>query len=233
MKHLVLIRHGESEWNRTRRIQGQSGTGLSDLGRRQAARTAEWLASNHGDAAVLVTSDLERCVETAAYVEDALGRPARREEGLRERHFGDWTGELVDDVLEQHGDLFTRWRQGEDVVSTIGGESSRALSERVLAVLEGIAADLAEHETAVLITHGGPVWHGTHAWLELPEDGALLGGVANCSVTELVADGGWGRRLNCYNQVAHLSSDLQSWFRPSQSPPGRDAEGDGPPAVGQ
>ena len=216
MKRLVLVRHGESEWNRERRIQGQAGTGLTATGREQARHAAQWLSEAH-DGAVLVASDLQRCVETADPIAAALDAEVRQIPDLRERHFGDWTGRLVEEVEEEDGDRFERWRSGEDVLQEVGGESSPDLAARVVGALEGVLDDIPDGGTAVVVTHGGPVWHGTRRFLDLPD--ACLGPVANASITELVADPTWGRRLFLWNQVAHLPHGLRTWLRSADGDP--------------
>ncbi len=204
MTHLVLVRHGESEWNVARRIQGQSGTGLSARGRRQAERTAEVIADVHPDAD-LISSDLERCRLTAELVGSRLGREPSYDPGLRERDFGAWTGRLATEVAGQDRERWERWRAGEDVIAETGGEDSPTLAARVIAVYRRLAADAGDG-TVVCVTHGGPVWHGTRALLEL--DDGVLGGVANCSITEIRYDGSHATLLS-WNQVAHLPRSLR------------------------
>lgn len=205
MTRLVLVRHGESEWNVERRIQGQSGTGLSDRGRRQALVTAALVAEVY-EGALLAASDLQRCRETAEPFEDLLGAEVTWEDDLRERHFGRWTGELATDIAERDPDRWHRWKAGDDVVAEVGGEDSPTLVVRVTRVVRGLL-DRADGRPVVCITHGGPVWHGTQALLGLDE--RVLGGVANCGVTELDVDGDHGTRLVSWNQVAHLPPELR------------------------
>lgn len=212
MRHLVLVRHGQSEWNVERRIQGQAGTGLSELGRRQAERTAAWLAESYPDAE-LWSSDLERCRQTVAPLERLLGTTPTFDEGLRERDFGDWSGLLLTEVERGYGELWARWRDGDDVVAEVGGESSPVLAARVTATLDRILDGLPEHGLAVVVTHGGPVWHGTHHLLSLPE--GTLGGVANASITELVRGADGVHRLSAWNQIAHLPPQMRSFLRPA------------------
>ena len=211
MTRLVLVRHGESAWNAERRIQGQGGTGLSELGHEQARATATVLARIYAGA-VVVTSDLQRCLETAEPLGDALGVRPRPEPGLRERDFGSWSGLLVTDVAERDPQRWERWRRGEDVVAEVGGEDTPTLVARVVATLEALAVQ--DASAVICVTHGGPVWHGTHALLDLPP---VLGGVANCAITEI--DYTPDRvRLVSWNQVAHL--------------PQRPLDGEGAPPVG-
>lgn len=212
MKQVVLVRHGQSAWNAEHRIQGQSGAGLSALGRRQARATADWIAGTVPGAS-LVTSDLERCVDSAAPIEQRLGTGAERVPELRERDFGAWTGELVEDVLSRDPERAARWRAGEDVVPEVGGESTQALEKRVIGALEDLLAATPPGGTVVAVTHGGPVWHGTRAFLGLAD--GLLAGVANASVTELVVNGaGPDRRLRAYNQTTHLTAALRDERKP-------------------
>lgn len=230
MKQLVLVRHGESEWNVERRIQGQSGTGLSVRGRDQAVRTAAWLADSYPRAAVF-SSDLQRCRETVAPLIERTGADLTLERGLRERHFGAWTERLVEDVRREEPDLWQRWRDGDDVIAEIGGEGTDEFTERVVGTYEQILASLDDGDAAICVTHGGPVWHGTRTFVGLGLD--VLGGVANASVTEIVSDETWGHRLASWNQVAHLPVDLRTTFQQNRSTDGDDqrdeAEKQAPP----
>jgi broad specificity phosphatase PhoE len=204
VSRLVLIRHGESEWNVERRIQGQSGTGLSTRGLQQAHETAQALGPVYPDA-LLATSDIERCRVTAAAFGDVLGAEPLIEAGLRERHFGAWTGRLARDVATQDRERWERWRRGEDVVAEVGGEDTWTLVDRVVSAYHQLLTRAAGRPV-ICITHGGSIYHGVHALLGL--DSPILGGVANCSVTELAVAGGdaW---LESWNQVTHLPPALR------------------------
>jgi len=210
MKQLILVRHGESAWNVEHRIQGQLGTGLSDRGREQAGATAEFLAEAFPDAQ-LHSSDLQRCVETAAPLEAALGRAALLHPGLRERDYGAWSGRLSGEISGAEPQRWARWRAGDDVIGDIGGESTPVFTDRVIATIMMLVDDAPADATVVCITHGGPVWHGTRALLDVHEE--VLGGVANASVTEVAFDDSFGRRLVAWNQVSHLPAGLRTFLR--------------------
>lgn len=201
---LVVVRHGESTWNAQRRIQGQSGEGLSERGRVQAAATADWVRASFPDAAV-VSSDLARAEETAAPVAAALGVPHDRYESLRERHFGDWQGIRVEDLDTQDPDRTARWRAGVDVIGEVGGEYDGDFRERVRTALLDMA-DRHAGGTVVVTTHGGVIWHGLHALLDLPIP--TLGPVDNACVNVLSLIGDrWS--LDAWNQTAHLPAELR------------------------
>lgn len=214
MTRLVLVRHGQSEWNAQRRIQGQSGAGLTARGRSQAEHTAQWVASTHPGAR-LVSSDLQRCRETAAPIAAALRTDVREDPQVRERSFGRWEGLALDEVEARDPELWVRWRSGEDVVAEVGGESGPDLARRVtVACAHHVRTAAGVADTVVVVTHGGPVWHGMHALLDLPW--ASIGGVGNAAVTELVReDGRWW--CDSWNQTAHLPADLRTSFRPSET----------------
>lgn len=213
MTRLVLIRHGQSEWNSQHRVQGQSGSGLTERGRLQAEGTATWVAATHPTAR-LVTSDLQRCRETAAPIAAGLGVDAIEDPLVRERSFGRWEGMTLDEIEAGDPDLWGRWRNGQDVVREVGGESGADLAARVSAAFVAHADATGEDDTVVVVTHGGPVWHGMHALLALP--GATLGGVGNAAVTELVR-GVHGWWCESWNQTSHLPVELRTSFRPSET----------------
>lgn len=209
MGRLLLVRHGQSRWNAAAIVQGQDGPGLSDVGHAQAAHVGRWLAEEVDEDVAFVSSDLVRCRETAAPFAAALGRDPVVDERLRERHFGSWQGRARADIEREDPALWTRFAAREDVVAQAGGESTPQLVDRVLPALREHAAAA---RTTVVVTHGGPVWHGTHALLGAPEP--TLGPVSNASVTVLDVhhDGAW---LLAWNQVGHLPVDERTAWPPA------------------
>lgn len=215
LTRLWLVRHGQSTWNAQGRIQGQSGEGLSDLGRRQAKTVARWLAATIGTAPV-ITSDLERAVETAEHVAEALGVRPRQDPAVRERNFGRWEGRLPEEVETGETDLWDAWASGtRDVISEVGGESLAVLGDRVVAALEGHVevARADGHDHIVVVSHGGVVWQGLHRLLDLPD--LVLSGVGNTAVST-VAFTDDHRWLETFNSMAHLEPDDTTMFRPRE-----------------
>lgn len=221
MKRLILVRHGESLWNAEHRVQGQSCRGLSTLGRAQARVTAAALSAAY-PGATLVSSDLQRTLETVAPLEHELGRQAIPDERLRERHFGDWEGRLRSDIAVEEPERWERFRSGEDLLEEVGGESSVTLTARVVPVLHELLGGLDDDGVLIAVTHGGPIWYGVHGMFGLARPS--LGGVGNTSVTELIAwDGpveGVGSdgalALDRYNELAHLPVELRTAWQPAR-----------------
>jgi glucosyl-3-phosphoglycerate phosphatase len=222
VRRLVLVRHGESVYNAEERIQGQRCAGLSDLGHAQAKVTAAALAEAYPDASI-VTSDLQRTRETTDPLAAAMVAQPVEDPRIRERSFGAWEGRLRIEVQRDEPERWARWLAGEDVIGEIGGETRGGLADRVVPVFERMLAETSDGAVTIAVTHGGPVWHGLHRLLQL--DRPILGGVSNCSVTELGSTGVESPRLLSWNEVGHLPLGLRvGWNAPA-------AASDGP-AVG-
>lgn len=151
MTELILVRHGETLWNRERRMQGQTDTPLSDLGHAQAAALGQRLA-RHPFAAIY-SSDLARAWETAAPIAQASGREVISEPRLRECTFGVFEGLTYPEMAQRYPDEHARFVLREDDYAVPGGESPRQFYQRSLGCLEDIAAAHAG-ECVVVVTHG-------------------------------------------------------------------------------
>ncbi|MEX2324124.1 MAG: histidine phosphatase family protein [Nitriliruptoraceae bacterium] len=206
MKRLILLRHGESHWNAEGRIQGQSCAGLSGRGQEQARATARSFGA-HYPGALIAASDLQRTVETAEPIAEAVGGNIKQDERLRERHFGAWEGRLRRDVIEEDANRWQRFARGDEVMGEIGGETTPQLVDRCLPALRGWFDEMPDDETTIIVTHGGTIWHGTHALLRLPVPS--LGMVHNAAAMHLVAfdDRIWIER---WNDQSHLPEPLRT-----------------------
>ena len=96
MKEIYFVRHGQTEWNAIRRMQGQWNSDLNDLGRSQAKVNGELLASR--DIEALFASPLDRTRQTAAIINVFLDLPIQYDERIMEWNCGDWSGHLYDEV---------------------------------------------------------------------------------------------------------------------------------------
>lgn len=182
---IVLVRHGETDWNRERRYQGHADTPLNRAGRRQAVGLADALR-DEGLSAVY-TSPLRRASETATIVADRLGLAAEELEALREIDVGDWQGLTVDEVRTRFPELVdVAWRSGWP-----NGETHDQLSERVLPAL--VALEERHGGGSVLgVTHAGPirVALAAAAGLTHEESRAQIGPLENCAVFRFAIHGG-------------------------------------------
>ncbi len=151
MHDLLIIRHGESEWNLEHRWQGWLDAPLTPLGIRQAEERAAHLAREGFEPAVVHCSDLGRARQTATIVGDALGTVVRPHPGLRERSAGEWEGHTSDEIDARWPGGRLAWRRGE-LSAPPGGEDD----DVVIARIEAAIADVLEGpEPAMVVTHHG------------------------------------------------------------------------------
>ena len=168
MTTLLLIRHGETDWNASGRLQGHTDRPLNEYGRRQAAELAERLRGDGVGA--LYSSDLTRARETAEIVASRLGLPVVLDPDLRERNWGSWEG------------LTPAERSGVD----FEGETPEEHRERTFRAI-GRIAERHPGERVVVVTHGGSMRRIQAAVL-----GVALPVVANCEAWGCVfEDGAW------------------------------------------
>eukprot|EP00056_Hartaetosiga_gracilis_P020503 m.19844 g.19844 ORF g.19844 m.19844 type:complete len:203 (+) comp8507_c1_seq2:36-644(+) len=196
---LLIVRHGETDWNREKRLQGHIDTDLSDVGIEQAEKAGEYL-SNHSFHAVYA-SDLKRAVNTAKAICSTAGIENEIETtpSFRERHFGVLSGNTIDYCCVHFKDVFQRIKEVDYQLPE--GESIRQFRERVAHGLELLAS---EHkgETVMLVTHGGTVRAILHHVLG-DKVGCNLH-IKNTSLTEVTwcEENGWN--MNFYNAVPHI-----------------------------
>ena len=153
---VVLVRHGQTDWNRDERIQGWAPSTLTDRGREQARALGEHLAGRYAFDR-LVSSDLRRTRETTALVRDAGIAPEPTfDRAWRERDFGVYQGLTKTEVFERHPEFAVT--SGVSAVREVpeNGESLLAARERVLGGWERLLTDAAG-EAVLVVTHGGPL----------------------------------------------------------------------------
>ncbi|GBE42236.1 glucosyl-3-phosphoglycerate phosphatase [bacterium BMS3Bbin10] len=158
MPIIYVIRHGQTDWNATLRLQGQIDTPLNETGRGQAKRNGQVLAdlvANSQDFD-FVASPLGRTRETMEIIRSNMGLPAagyRTDDVLMEIHFGDWQGSTWDELRAEHPDEVAA--RFDDPWNTVapgpGGESFAMVSARALGWLESVEQD------TVVVTHGGVI----------------------------------------------------------------------------
>jgi broad specificity phosphatase PhoE len=170
MTRVLLVRHGQSEWNADGRWQGQADPALTDLGRHQALHASRAL----GAVDAIVSSDLQRAAETAAIISSELGvGPLVLDADLRERHAGEWQGLTRADIEREwpgylgppppiegspeHRAAGAVTQEAGPRRRPPGWEADEDLLERALRALVRIH-DLAPDGEAIAVTHGGLVY---------------------------------------------------------------------------
>lgn len=202
--NIILIRHGETAWNAERRLQGHIDIALNDEGLRQAAATAEALASERID--LIVSSDLQRAAATADAVARTRGMVAQRDPLLRERCFGGFEGLLYAEIEQRFPLEFAAWQAREiDAPMPSGArvaETFRQFYQRAVAAIVRWG-DACPGQTLALVAHGGVLECAYRAALglslETPRDFPVL----NASINRFSVLGG-KLSLVSWGEVGHL-----------------------------
>jgi probable phosphoglycerate mutase len=191
---VILWRHGQTEWNSSRRFQGHIDADLDDTGRAQAARAASQLATLRPQ--LIVASDLSRAADTAQALADLVGLEVRRTPALRETHGGTWEGRYADELKSDP--QYLAWLAGGDVPAG-GAETRSQVGDRAVVAVREAAAGLEPGRVAVVASHGGTIRSAIGRMLDLPvEHWRVFGGLANCCWSVL-EEGRTGWRLVEHN----------------------------------
>jgi broad specificity phosphatase PhoE len=190
---IVLVRHGETDWNRDNRFQGRADPPLNDAGRAQALELAQRLATE--PLAALYASPLRRANETALIIGERLELEVLVSDALIEVDVGSWSGLTRDEVQRRFPEGFRRWLEyghGWD-----DGETYGELGLRVVAGLRGIAESHRD-EPVLAVTHGGPIRSALAVSDGVPFDEARrsINVIGNCAVVRLAVRNGALERVD-------------------------------------
>lgn len=135
---LLLVRHGETDWNKKSWIQGRTDTCLNENGERQARSLGERLLKEEISIARIYTSRLKRAGQTAQIVSEMVHVPWEVEEGLEEMNLGAWEGQTWKHVREEFSEEYRRWYENRRYTRIPGGESYQDLLDRLVPALRRI-----------------------------------------------------------------------------------------------
>lgn len=205
---ILAIRHGQTAWNASARIQGHTDIELDALGQWQARQLAQ--ALGHEELQAIYSSDLSRARDTAAPLAAAHGLPLGIDTGLRERAFGDFEGMSFEQIESRWPEQALAWRRRDPGFGPQGGEVLRDFRERVVAALTRLA--LAHRGQCIaLVTHGGVLDVLYREAARIALDAPRTWQVANAGINRLLHTGE-GLVLVGWADVGHLApsgDDLQ------------------------
>ena len=152
MTVIYLIRHGETMWNREKRLQGHIDIGLNDIGHQQADRLAKSLVDKKISA--IISSDLSRAIDTAKPIALHHQLELHLDPALRERHYGVMQGLSHQEIAEHHPENHRAWKNRDIHFQPENGESLVQFNDRVVTAIASWAKKYAGQEIAI-VAHGG------------------------------------------------------------------------------
>ena len=212
---LVLVRHGETDWNAEERAQGHANVPLNELGHAQAEMVGAVLAS-FGPVR-LWSSDLARALQTAEHVAAATGLVIEPDPRLREYDVGKRSGLTVDEFAASYPEEHAAWLAHEEGRLVPGEETTEQVRARVVPAMRECLASLEPGETGVAVLHGACLQVGLMGLLGWPPEVLrTLQGLENGAYCVLSEDPRRGRlRLTSYNEKAvgsrHRPDFVSDW----------------------
>lgn len=180
-KEIILIRHGETEWNKVRKYQGHMDIELNDWGRQQAGEAAKELANLDID--YFACSDLKRARETAEIIASFHNNNIKEFKELREMNFGEWEGKGFKEIKNDYPEDFQKWIEDPIKFSPPAGENLKEFQDRVL---EGFNTILENgFDRNAIVTHGGVIMVFLATILEMPLINYRKFEVANTGITRV------------------------------------------------
>lgn len=201
---VFALRHGQTAWNATLRMQGQLDIPLDGTGHWQAARLAQALQAE--PLAAVYSSDLQRALATAQPLAAATGAALSTHRDLRERGFGCFEGHTFAEIESRWPDDSARWRRREPGFGPAGGESLETFYERCVGAALALAAGHAG-EAIAIVAHGGVLDCLYRAALGIALDAPRSWQLGNATINRLLFNGE-GFALVGWNDQAHLTAPM-------------------------
>jgi len=149
---IILIRHGETEWNSQKRMQGHSNSDLSSVGQAQIQALGQWMKNVPFD--LIYSSDSLRAKQTAEAITQFSGHELQFDQRLREKNLGVFEGLTSEEAMERHPEVFRLFKTAGSKYVIDEGESTQQLQDRALEIVNEIRIKHPE-ERVLLVTHGG------------------------------------------------------------------------------
>ncbi len=199
-----LVRHGETEWNKLGRFQGQYDTRLNRKGLAQAQATAE--AARAWNLTALYSSPLSRTMQVAAEFTRQLGLPVHPRDGLKELALGELEGIGGEEMRAGWPEVFNVWNDSPETIVMPGGESLAELQERSWQVILDLEQAHDAGDNLAIISHNFAIRVICARLLGMPLSSFHRMSLSLGAVT-IFDSRPRGRRLLCYNSTSHLPPD--------------------------
>ena len=201
---LHLVRHGETEWNKLGRFQGQQDIALNPRGLAQAKETARAMADD--GVIALNSSPLQRTLQVANEISRLTSVPVVPLPGVKELNLGELEGVTGEEMRTIWPDVYSAWSQDPGTLSMPKGESLSQLQDRAWRSLQEVEKAHSGDDVIVVVSHNFAIRTMIHKVLGLPLTNfhRLSLDLSSVSTVEYTSR---GRRLTCYNFTGHLSPE--------------------------
>lgn len=203
---ILLIRHGETEWNASGRFQGCKDISLAQEGIVQANYLKERLKNNFD---IVYTSPLSRAMETAEIICRGTSLKPIPEDGIKEIGFGSWEGLTIKEIKDTYPDEFNSWRIDEENANLMGGDLS--LKKASLRAKEAILKIASENKgkKIIIVAHGGIIKAGLIGLFDWKMTMYHKLNLGNTAITKLTFSNSLNTRLVTLNDISHLPVDYK------------------------
>ena len=151
MTRIIFVRHGETEWNKSGKYQGQTDVPLSAKGISQAEQLAKYFPAK--EVAAIYASPLKRAFLTAECIGKSFGLEPIAVDNLRELSFGEWEGLTYEEIVSKWPDAMENFLTHPDILKIPGGETFAEVQQRAMLAIEKIVKEN-QGKTAVVVAHG-------------------------------------------------------------------------------
>ncbi|MDP2600431.1 MAG: histidine phosphatase family protein [Deltaproteobacteria bacterium] len=203
---LLLVRHGQTDWNPIQRVMGHSPIGLNETGKKQAQNLADWLQKIPLD--LIYSSTMPRALQTAEII--AKGRKVEiiPDPGVAEIDYGDWVGLTFKDLEEKHAAHYHAYRFQASTMAIPGGESVSGVQKRAVDTVERLRKKHMNGKKVLVVSHADVIKVILLHYLNLPLDHLQLLGCDNGSLSVFRFGTAWGDRLVALNYFADVGKIL-------------------------
>jgi broad specificity phosphatase PhoE len=207
---VYLIRHGETEYNRDGKLQGDSDVPLSDRGKTQAevlaARLKDEFSRNGEKVSAIYSSNLRRTLDTARAIGERLGLVPQPVRELREIDLGSWEGKTPDEIsAEKDIAFFEEWKKDPARMRAPGGENLEDVESRVIPKFDELKKNHEKSDAIIIVSHGGSIGVILSHILRMDLNDALKIRQDNTALN-LIEVRGDGEYILVQNDTSHLKS---------------------------
>ncbi len=202
---LILVRHGQTEWNQLGRIQGRTDIPLNDTGIMQARAAGEWLSQRRIDA--VYSSPMQRAFDTATEIARPHGLPVISLDDIIEIDFGLWEEKTADELKKLYPEYWNdwSWHLDEEKSANMQAESAYTILNRVKRALNSIFEENTAGSTAVVVSHTMPIKLIMANAIGLPLKSLQSIKVGNCGICELDMNTDMSGSLITWNESGYLA----------------------------